>query len=163
MKPVLWLLRVLALLPALVYGLEWLSIPVPYVRLTRPLLAIPAALLLLWLTTRLARFEQRRTLARALGMTLFTGAAATACAFAAVGVELGRKLDRLTVIVAIDRSRSIDLVPGAESRVQQELQLAEQGMRDGDRIASLVFAAEAQLEREHGRVAIEVRVEALDA
>lgn len=146
MKALLWLLRVLALLPALVYALEWLSIPVPYVRLTRPVLALPAAALLLWLTTRLARFAERRTPARALAMALFTGLSAIACALSVIGVELGSRLDRLTVIVAVDRSRSIDLVPNAESRLQRELQLAEQGMRDGDRIASLAFAADAVLE-----------------
>jgi Ca-activated chloride channel family protein len=150
----LWLLRAVGLLPAVIYAAEWLGVQVPYVRLSRPVLAIPVALLLLWLSTRLRRFEQRRTAARAFAMVLFTGAAATACALAVVGVELGRRLDRLTLIVAVDRSRSIDLVPGAESRIQQELQLAEQGMRDGDRIASLAFAAEAVLEsppRERGQ------------
>jgi len=54
----------------------------------------PLALLLLWLSTRLARFIERRTRARALAMTLLSGIAATACAFAVIGVELGRKLDR---------------------------------------------------------------------
>src|SRR5215475_3579955 len=47
--------------------------------------------------------------------------------------------DRLSVIVAVDRSRSIDLVPGAESRVRAELQVAETGMREDDRIGTLVF------------------------
>ncbi|RYZ05399.1 MAG: VWA domain-containing protein [Myxococcales bacterium] len=79
-------------------------------------------------------------------MALLTGVAATAAAFAVIGVEVGRKLDRLTVIVAVDRSRSIDLVPGAASRVEQELQVAELGMREGDRIGSLAFAAEAVME-----------------
>ncbi|HYQ17469.1 MAG TPA: VWA domain-containing protein, partial [Polyangiaceae bacterium] len=146
MSALLWLLRAVSLLPAVVYALEWLSVPVPYLRLSRPILAIPVALLLLWLTTRLSRFTQRRTRARALLMAFFSGVAATAAAFAVIGVELGQKLDRLTVIVAVDRSRSIDLVPGAESRIEQELQVAEQSMRDGDRIGSLAFAAEASVE-----------------
>jgi len=146
LSAVLWLLRAISLLPAAVYALEWLSVPVPYLRLSRPVLAIPATLLLLWLSTRASRFSQRRTRGRALVMALLSGLAATAAAFAVVGVELGQKLDRLTVIVAIDRSRSIDLVPGASSRIEQELQLAEQGMRAGDRIGSLAFAAEASLE-----------------
>ena len=94
-----WLLRAVGLLPAVVFALEWLSVPVPYVRLSRPALAIPLSMLLLWLTLRLSRFAARRTRARALAMTWFTGAAATACAFAVIGVELGRKLDRLTIIV----------------------------------------------------------------
>jgi Ca-activated chloride channel homolog len=145
-KPLLWLLRVVAVLPAVVYAMEWLSVPAPYVRFSRPGLAIPLALFLLWLTTRLARFGSGRSRARALLMTLLTGVAATAAAFAVLGVELGRKLDRLTVLVAVDRSRSIDLVPGAASRVEQELQVAELGMREGDRIGTLAFAAEAVVE-----------------
>ncbi len=146
MKALLWLLRLVAVIPALVYALEWLSVPVPYLRLSRPLLAIPAALLLLWLTTRLARFSQRRTRLRAFALASLTGVAATACAFAVLGVELGKKLDRLSVIVAIDRSRSIDLVPGAESRIEQEIRVAEQGMREGDRIGTLAFAADSMVE-----------------
>jgi Ca-activated chloride channel homolog len=145
-KPLLWLLRLAAVVPALVFALEWLGVAVPYLRLSRPLLAIPLAVLLLWLTTRLSRFTVRRTRARALAMAFLTGSAATACAFAVLGVELGHKLDRLSVLVAIDRSRSIDLVPGAESRIEQEIQVAEQGMRDGDRIGTLAFAAEAMVE-----------------
>ena len=94
MKPVLWLLRLVALAPAVVFALEWLSVPVPYVRLTRPMLAIPLAVLLLWLTTRLSRFSLRRTRGRALAMTLLTGVAASAAAFAVLGVELGKQSDR---------------------------------------------------------------------
>jgi Ca-activated chloride channel homolog len=146
MRALLWLLRVVGALPAVVYGLEWLGVPVPYLRLSRPALALPLAVLLIWLTTRLSRFGYRRSPARALSMTLLTGVAATAAAFAVVGLELGRELDRLAVIVAVDRSRSIDLVPGAASRVEQELQVAELGMREGDRIGTLAFAAEAVVE-----------------
>jgi Ca-activated chloride channel homolog len=145
-KALLWFLRGLGALPALVYTLEWLGVAVTYVRLTRPILAIPISLLLIWLSSRLSRFALRRSRARALGMALLTGVAASAAAFAVVGVELGRKLDRLALIVAVDRSRSIDLVPGAASRVEQELQVAELGMREGDRIGSLVFAADAVVE-----------------
>jgi uncharacterized membrane protein len=137
---------VVGLLPALVFALEWFSVAVPFVRLTRPMLAIPMALLLLWLTTRIRRFSVRRAPSRAFIMALLTGAAALACAFAVIGVELGQRLDRLAVIVAIDRSRSIDLVPGAQSRIEQEIRVAEQGMRAGDRIGTLAFASEAVVE-----------------
>jgi Ca-activated chloride channel family protein len=146
LKALSWWLRLVALVPALVFALEWLRIPVPYLRLARPVLAIPMAVLLLWLTTRLQGFEQRRARARALAMVFLTGSAAVACALAVIGVELGKKLDRLSVIVAVDRSRSIDLVPGAQSRIEQEIQVAEQGMRDGDRIGTLAFAADAMVE-----------------
>lgn len=146
MKVALWSLRLVALAPAVVFALEWLSVPVHYVRLSRPLLAIPLTVLLLWLTTRLSRFSLRRTRGRAIAMTLLTGAAAIAAALAVLGVELGNQIDRLAVIVAIDRSRSIDLVPSAEARIAQELQVAELGMRDGDRIGTLAFAADAMVE-----------------
>jgi Ca-activated chloride channel homolog len=146
LRPLVWLVRLLALLPALVFALEWFGVPVPYVRLTRPALALPMAVLLWWLTTRLERFTLRRTQLRAFSMALLTGIAALACALAVVGIELGTKLDRLTVIVAIDRSRSMDLVPGAKSRIEQEIRVAEQGMQEGDRIGTLAFAAEAVVE-----------------
>jgi uncharacterized membrane protein len=158
----LWLLRAVAVLPFVVFALERLGVAVPYLRLTRPLLALPVTLLLLWLSTRYRRFTQRRTPGRALGMAVLTGIAATASAYAVIGLELGHKLDRLTVIVAIDRSRSIDLVPGAASRVTQELQVAEQGMREGDRIGTLAFASEAVVEdplRQRGQAPAPQRAE----
>jgi len=162
MRPLLWVLRAVGLLPALMFALEWFGVEIPYLRLSRPILALPMAVLLLWLTLRLARLRERRTWGRALWMAFLTGGAGTACAFAVVGLELGHKLDRLTVVVAIDRSRSIDLVPGAESRINQELQVAEQGMRDGDRIGSLAFAADAMVEdplRERGHLPAPQRAE----
>ena len=146
MTAILWALRLVAVLPAVVFALERMAVAVPYLRLTRPLLAVPAALVLIWLSTRLPAFARRRAPVRALLMTLLTGVAATACAFAVVGIELGEKVDRLTVIVAIDRSRSIDLVPGAASRAEREIEAAETGMRERDRIGTLAFAVEAVVE-----------------
>jgi Ca-activated chloride channel homolog len=154
MTLLVWLLRAAALLPAAVFALEWVSVPVPYARLTRPVMALPLGLLLLWVISRLPRFTRGRSRGRALSMAALTGVAAIACAWAVVGIELGAKLDRLTVIVAIDRSRSMDLVPAAQARIEQEIRAAEQGMRPGDRIATLAFASEAMVEdplreREH--------------
>ena len=40
----------------------------------------------------------------------------------------------------------MDLVPGAEERIRTELRVAEQGMREGDRIGTIVFAANAATE-----------------
>lgn len=60
--------------------------------------------------------------------------------------ELGRPLDRLTSILAVDRSRSIDLVPGAASRVASEIKVAEKSMGGQDRIGTVVFGAEAATE-----------------
>jgi Ca-activated chloride channel family protein len=76
----------------------------------------------------------------------FAQLAAFVAALAAAGPEIGRPLDRLTVLVAIDRSRSIDLVPNAEQRIKQELTVAELGMRDEDRIGTIIFGADAATE-----------------
>ena len=76
---------------------------------------------------------------------------------AATGPELGRPLDRLTMLVAIDRSRSIDLVPNAEQRITQELSVAELGMREDDRIGTIAFA---RRRRDRGSAAPEVRAAA---
>jgi len=69
-----------------------------------------------------------------------------AAALAATRPELGRPLDRMTLVLAIDRSRSLDLVPGGEARTLAELRLAERGMRADDRIGTVVFGAEAATE-----------------
>jgi hypothetical protein len=75
-----------------------------------------------------------------------SSSAVLAAALAASEPELGAPLDRLTVVLAVDRSRSIDLVPGAQARVRYELAAAEQSMRASDRVATLVFGAEAAVE-----------------
>ncbi len=111
-----------------------------------PLLLLPVALALVGLSLRLGRLptrmgDSRRGLVRAL-----SGLALSAGFFAAAEPELGWPLDRLAVVVAVDRSRSIDLVPGAESRIAKELLLAERSMRKGDRIGVVAFGASAALE-----------------
>ena len=58
------------------------------------------------------------------------------------------------IVVALDRSRSVDLVPGAEARVRSELQVAEKSMHDDDRIGTIVFGAER---RRRGSAAAEER------
>jgi uncharacterized membrane protein len=77
---------------------------------------------------------------------LYTATAALAAGLAASGPELGRPLDKLTVLVAVDRSRSIDFVSHAAERIARELSVAELSMRDDDRIAMLAFAAEPAVE-----------------
>src|SRR4029079_816205 len=73
-------------------------------------------------------------------------AAAFTAAMAAAGPEIGRPLDRLTVLIAVDRSRSIDLVPSADKRISQELNVAELGMKEDDRIGTIAFTADAATE-----------------
>ena len=134
-------------LPALYVGLTWAgACSDAYLRLARPWVTLLALASTSLLAVRLA---SRRVLASpwrvALGDFL-TLAAALCASMAAAGPEVGRPLDRLTVLVAVDRSRSIDLVPHADARVHRELEVAEVGMRPDDRLGVIVFAAEAATE-----------------
>ena len=153
MKALRRALFALAALPCVLLALgRWPRLYVPYLRFERPLLAVPAALAVWFVVARLGRLSPRQHRARRGLQTATLGLAAVAAAYAMIGVELGRPLDRMAVIVAIDRSRSIDLVPGAESRVQSELRVAEIGMREHDRIGTIAFGASAAVEdplREH--------------
>jgi Ca-activated chloride channel family protein len=140
-------LRALAALPcALLLLGRWPWFYLPYLRFERPLLALPAALAVWFVLARLAQLPPRQSRARRFLQTLTLGSAALAAAYAVIGVELGRPLDRLAVIVAIDRSRSIDLVPGADARLASELRVAEIGMREHDRIGTVAFGASAAVE-----------------
>lgn len=59
--------------------------------------------------------------------------------------ELGRRRDRVAVVVAVDRSRSMDLTPDFERRITTELHLATQSMHPDDRMAVVDFGADAVL------------------
>lgn len=140
-------------LPALHVALVWCGLLADaHLRLARPWGALLAAgatsfIALRYLGLALASARARRQGAwRARLGDLLTPFAAFAAAMAVAGPEIGRPLDRLTVLLAIDRSRSIDLVPRADQRVAQELSVAELGMREDDRIATIVFAASAATE-----------------
>jgi len=102
-----------------------------------------AGVLLSW---RLALLPARMGRTRRALFAALSSSAVLAAALAASEPELGAPLDRLTVVLAVDRSRSIDLVPGAQARVRYELAAAEQSMRASDRVATLVFGAEAAVE-----------------
>jgi uncharacterized membrane protein len=146
-RPLLLALAILGSLPALYLGLTWTRLlPEHYLRFERPLLALPVAVLVVAIAHRLLALSPRQGAARRTLTELLIGVSALAAALAVVGAELGKPLDRLAVLVAIDRSRSIDLVPDADARVRAELQVAELGMRDDDRIGTIAFAAEASVE-----------------
>jgi Ca-activated chloride channel homolog len=162
-RPLLAFFALLAALPlALATGsvTGWFEIPV--LRLERPWFAFPVALLTLVTLQRLGRLSPRQGRFRRAGTELFTGATLLAAGLAVVGLELGRPLDRLSVLVAIDRSRSIDLVPNADSRIAAELRVAELGMRDDDRLGTLAFGTSAAIEdplRPHTRLPAPQRAE----
>ena len=146
-RPVLLAGMIVGALPALYVGLGWAGLVSDvYLRLARPGITLLALTATSFIAFRLA---SRRTHAGPWRLRLgdlLTMTAAIASALAAAGPEVGRPLDRLAVIVAVDRSRSIDLVPHAEERIRRELAVAELSMRDDDRLGLVAFAAEAATE-----------------
>jgi uncharacterized membrane protein len=60
--------------------------------------------------------------------------------------RLGARVDRMAILVAVDRSRSTDLSPGASGRVEHELERAAATMRPEDRLGVVAFATSAALE-----------------
>jgi uncharacterized membrane protein len=123
----------------------WLGlVPERVLRFARPQVVWLGVAALAWVAGRLATFgASLGRLRRALGEA-WVAVAIVAAALAAAGLEIGRPLDGLTVVVVIDRSRSIDRVPQGEQRIERELALAEASMGEADRIAAVVFAAGAQ-------------------
>ena len=146
-RPVLVAGVTVAVLLALYVGLVWGGlVPDRYLRVERPfgvVLTLAAAGFTAW---RLATLSRRQSSARRALMEGFGMLATLLAGMAVAGLDVGRPLDRLTVLVALDRSRSIDLVPGAEERIRTDLQMAENGMRERDRIGTIVFAANAATE-----------------
>ncbi len=117
-----------------------------YVRFGHQFWVVGVAALAFFLAWRLSLLPQRMSRGRRALVVLFASLAGLAAALAVCEPELGRPLDRMTIIMMIDRSRSIDLVPAADARVAAELRLAEKGMHDDDRIGTIAFAAEAAVE-----------------
>jgi Ca-activated chloride channel family protein len=138
---------IVAALGPLYVGLVWAGlVPDSYLRLARPWALVLGLAAVGFIAVRLSRLSTRQTTARAALSDLFATAAALIAALAASGPEIGRPLDRLTILIAADRSRSIDLVPSADQRVRQELNVAELGMKEDDRIGTIAFAADAATE-----------------
>src|SRR6185312_16172166 len=117
-----------------------------YIRFGHPMAVIAVAAIALFLAWRLSLLPARITRARRSMIVFFASLAGLAAALAITEPELGRPLDRMTIIMMVDRSRSIDLVPMADARVASELRLAEKGMHDDDRIGTVAFASEALVE-----------------
>ncbi len=146
-RPALLAGMILGALPALYVGFAWAGVvPDAYLRLARPQVTLLALAATTFIALRLASRPARASALRlALGDAL-RGGAARGAAGAGAAPGGGRPLDRLAILVAVDRSRSIDLVPNAEQRIRQELAVAELGMREDDRIGLVAFAAEAATE-----------------
>lgn len=148
-RPWLWVLLLVGLLPAAYVGLLWTGVASDtYLRLARPWAAALGSAAILFIVMRVSSLTTgaRRGRARLAMSDTLAVLAALAAAVAAAGPELGRPLDRLTVLVVMDRSRSIDLVPNAETRITSELSIAELGMREDDLIGTVAFGADAATE-----------------
>ncbi len=117
-----------------------------YVRFNAPRALVFVAAAGAWLAWRFTLLSARIRAARRAMVILFASLGILGAAMAVAQPELGRPLDRMSILIAIDRSRSIDLVPGADARVRAELRVAERGMHDDDRIGTIVFGAEAATE-----------------
>jgi hypothetical protein len=117
-----------------------------YVRFQHPQALVFVAVLALFLGARLSRLPERMGRGRRAAIVVLSAISAIAAGLVVAEPELGKPLDRLAIVVALDRSRSIDLVPGSDARVRAELQVAEKSMHDDDRIATVVFGAEAAVE-----------------
>ncbi len=117
-----------------------------YLRFGHPLFVLLPAATALFLAWRLSRLPARMTRVRRWLVVFLTSLAGLAAAVAVTEPELGRPLDRMTILLLIDRSRSIELVPGADQRVASEMRVAEKGMHEDDRVGTVVFAADAVTE-----------------
>lgn len=146
-RPVLLLALIASAAPGLYVGLVWTAVLAEsYLRFSRPWLAPLALMAMTFVAIRLARHGSGWGRGRKLMADGLTSLAVLSSALAATGPELGRPLDRLAIVVVIDRSRSIDLVPNAERRVDTELEVAQESMGDDDLVATVAFAADAATE-----------------
>lgn len=99
---------------------------------------VPFVALYVIAAQRIPRAQPRRT-------TLFAlHAALVSClALAAAGLSLRVEDRRLAVIVAVDRSRSMDHVPGFDARLRALLAELPRGARRGDHVGVVGFAGAA--------------------
>lgn len=141
------LLVVLGCAPLVYHGLVHAQlVRETYVRFNQPMALALTGMGVLLVVGRLTKMAQRMARVRRAFVLLFSSLAMIAATLAAADPELGRPLDRMTILMLIDRSRSIDLVPGADQRIAAELKVAEKGMHDDDRIGTVVFGATAVTE-----------------
>ncbi len=120
--------------------------PDRYLRVERPFGAVVTLIAAAFVAWRLASVSKRQSSIRRALIEGFGMLATLLAGLAVAGLDIGTPLDRLTILIALDRSRSIDLVPGAKERIRTDLRMAENGMQDNDRIGTIVFASNAALE-----------------
>lgn len=108
------------------------------------LVGLPLVLLVAWRLRSLPRAHAgpRRIVVQALILL-----ALLAATFAVAGLEWGHRLDRMAVVFAIDRSRSVERsAEDGAARAFEEARAATDHMRDDDLAGVVVFGAEAATE-----------------
>ncbi len=127
--------------------LVWLNVlPDNYLRFGRPGLAPVGLLAVLVAAALCLRGGSRLSRLRTTLSDAATAVTILSASLVAMVPEVGLPLDRMTVVVLIDRSRSIDLVPHGEERILRELATAEWSMRPEDRVGRVVFAGDSASE-----------------
>ncbi|MBP9112243.1 MAG: VWA domain-containing protein [Polyangiaceae bacterium] len=117
-----------------------------WLRFGKPSFVYAIAISTLFLVWKLHALPLRHSPGRKRMVAFFASIAVLSAAYVSAEPEIGSPLDRMTVILAVDRSRSIDLVDQGEKRITSELLLAEASMHREDRIARVVFGTEAATE-----------------
>ena len=146
-RPVLLAALVLGWLPLLYVELVWMrALSERFLRVERPSLALLGAVAIALVVVRLGQLSPRMHPTRRWLTEALVAVATLTASWATLGLELGRPLDRMTVLLAIDRSRSIDLVADAEARLRAELTVVERGMGERDQLGVVAFAADARTE-----------------
>ncbi|MBI2389803.1 MAG: VWA domain-containing protein [Deltaproteobacteria bacterium] len=110
-----------------------------------PIVLAIGLLVALVVAFRLLRTDLALSRSRRIASSLLAWLALLCAVLAAAEVELVRPADRMTVVVAADRSRSIDLVPEAERSLVEQLLSSEQKMLRDDRLGLVRFGASAAL------------------
>jgi len=116
------------------------------VRFTQPRMLAVTLVAALVVASRAARVPRGLSRTRARVMWTSLALATTFATLAVAGPEWGHPIDRLTVMVGVDRSRSMDLVPDAHTRIRDDEARAITRMHDEDRVGRVIFGAEAATE-----------------
>jgi uncharacterized membrane protein len=140
-------IAVCALAPLVYEGLAYAGLfKETYLRFENPpglLLVAAAGIFTVW---RVGKIPARVGKLRRPLVIFFVTLSLLLASLAVAAPEIGKKLDRMTILLGVDRSRSIQLVPNGQERIASELKLVEKGMHDDDRIGTVVFGSEAATE-----------------
>jgi uncharacterized membrane protein len=140
-------IAVLALAPLVYEGLAYAgAFKETYLRFENPpglVLVAAAGIFTVW---RVGMIPARVGKLRRPLVIFFVTLSLLLASLAVAAPEIGKKLDRMTILLGVDRSRSIQLVPNGQERIASELKLVEKGMHDDDRIGTVVFGSEAATE-----------------